>query len=118
MSDSATTELSAESWRQLSAEAKLAAFRPLPPADDDEFFLHLSAREQAELVLSLPESERRLWVRLLAPDDAADLIQESPPEERQSLLRYLDGVAQREVSALLAYAEDDAGGLMSTRFAR
>ena len=107
-----------ENWRQLPAAERIALFRRLPPGEDDEFFLSLSAREQAELVLSMPESERRLWVRLLAPDDTADLIQEADPEERLALLRYLDPAAQREVSALLAYAEDDAGGLMSTRFAR
>jgi magnesium transporter len=111
-------DLTPETWRQLSGPEKVAAFRRLPPGEDDEFFLSLSAREQAELVFGLPESERRLWVRLLAPDDAADLIQEAPLQERQSLLRYLDPSTQREVSVLLAYAEDDAGGLMSTRFAR
>jgi magnesium transporter len=69
-------------------------------------------------LLGLPEVERRLWVRLLPPDDAADLLQATPDGHRQSLMRYLDASAQREVAALLAYAEDEAGGLMSTRYAR
>jgi magnesium transporter len=70
------------------------------------------------LVLSLPEGQRRLWMRLLAPDDSADVIQEAPEEERAKLLGLLDDSARREVSALLAYKEDAAGGLMSPRFAR
>ena len=111
-------DLTIDSWRQLSSTAKIAAFKRLPPGEDDEFFLSLTAREQSELLLGLPELERRLWVRLLAPDDAADLLQATPDGHRQSLMRYLDFSAQREVSALLAYAEDEAGGLMSTRYAR
>jgi magnesium transporter len=110
--------LTIDAWRQLSFADKIAAFKGLPPGEDDEFFLNLTAREQSEIVLGLPEVERRLWVRLLAPDDAADLIQATPDEHHQSLMHYLDSSAQREVSALLAYAEDEAGGLMSTRYAR
>jgi magnesium transporter len=57
-------------------------------------------------------------MRLLAPDDAADLIQEAPPEERETLLALLDDSTRREVKGLLDYAEDEAGGLMNTRYSR
>jgi magnesium transporter len=68
--------------------------------------------------LALPHYERRAWIRLLPPDDAADAIQQCPLEERNALLDLLDDATRREVMALLAYAEDDAGGLMSPRYAR
>jgi magnesium transporter len=87
-------------------------------ADKDDFFLALSASDQTELIRSLPQNERRIWMRLLPPDDATDMIQETPEEERPALLALLDDYTRREVVALLAYAEDDAGGLMSPRFAR
>src|SRR5207249_2400712 len=54
----------------------------------------------------------------LPPDDAADLVQEANEEEREGLLALLDEATRREVAALLAYAEDDAGGLMNPRYAR
>jgi magnesium transporter len=57
-------------------------------------------------------------MRSLAPDDAADLIQEAPDDQREALMGLLEETTRREVRALLAYAEDDAGGLMSPRFAR
>ena len=57
-------------------------------------------------------------MRLLAPDDAADLIQEAAAEARAELLALLDEGTQREVKGLLDYAEDDAGGLMNTRYSR
>jgi magnesium transporter len=74
--------------------------------------------DPVELVLSMPKEERRTWLRSLAPDDAADLIQDAPREERGSLLDSLDPWPRAEVAALLAYKEDEAGGLMNPRFAR
>ena len=70
------------------------------------------------MILGLPTREQRSWMRLLPPDDAADVVQEAPTENRDALLALLDEPTRREVLALLAYAEDDAGGLMNPRFAR
>ncbi|HEX5431552.1 MAG TPA: magnesium transporter [Bryobacteraceae bacterium] len=107
-----------QDWAGLSADERVAAFHGLPSAEADDFFLNLSSRDQAGLVLSLAKGERRLWLRLLPPDDAADLIQFAPESERFNLLSQLDEMTRREVSALLAYKEDAAGGLMNPRFAR
>lgn len=90
----------------------------LDRASAAEFFLELSAAEQAPILRVMPLVERRLWFRSLAPDDAADVIQFVPEEERQEFLSLLDEPTRREITALLAYAEDVAGGLMSPRFAR
>jgi magnesium transporter len=120
MADGVTNELQAslETWHALSGDERVDTFKQLPYAEKDDFFLALSAQDQAELLLSLPANERRIWMRLLPPDDATDLIQAAPEEERSHLLSLLDHFTRREVGALLAYAEDDAGGLMSPRFAR
>ena len=107
-----------EAWWVLSMPERLQGFRLLAPDPAEEFFFDLSPHDQAELLLALPSAERRLWIRLLAPDDAADLIQETPEEHRAELLALLDEPTRKEVTALLAYAEDAAGGLMSSRFAR
>ena len=37
------------------------------------------------------------------------MIQEAPEDERQALMALLDEQTRKEVTALLAYAEDDAG---------
>ena len=107
-----------DAWPLLSAEDRALSLRLVPRADAEDFFLGLPAHDQAELVLELPAEERRSWMRLLPPDDAADVIQEAPDDEREALLALLDEPTRREVTALLAYAEDDAGGLMNPRYAR
>jgi magnesium transporter len=105
-------------WMILTPDERFDGFRLLPRGDAEEFFLELGARDHAELLLALPAQERRVWMRLLAPDDAADLTQAAPPEYKDQLLALLDERTRKEVNALLAYAEDAAGGLMNPRFAR
>ena len=107
-----------EAWSLLPREDRVEGFRLLQPDDAEDFFLDLTARDQCELVMGLRPGERRLWLRLLPPDDAADLVQEADDEDRADLLGLIDQATRREVTALLAYEEDEAGGLMSSRFSR
>lgn len=108
-----------DAWPLLSISDRVEGFTLLVQEESEDLFYRLNAREQAELIMALPSNRRRVWVRLLAPDDAADVIQETENEaDRQALLEMMDESARKEVLALLAYAEDDAGGLMSPRFAR
>jgi magnesium transporter len=107
-----------EAWPVLSMEERVEGFEVLQREQADDFFLQLTAQDRAQLILALPAGERRLWMRLLAPDDAADLIQEAPAEERENLLALLDDSTRGEVKGLLDYAEDEAGGLMNTRYSR
>ena len=107
-----------EAWPALSADERLEGFRLLTPAEAEELYLGLDARDQVSLLLGLPPRERQIWIRQLPPDDAADFLQEAPEEERARLLDLIDADTRREVTALLAYAEDEAGGLMSPRYAR
>ena len=110
-----------ETWRLLAPEDRLEAFLDLPRTEAEDFFLEISAHDQYDLLMSMPKGVgmRRSWMRLLPPDDAADLIQEVADEqERDELLQVLDEQTRREVLALLAYAEDEAGGLMNPRYAR
>ncbi len=117
-----TTQVSAEDlrdvWQLLTAEERVEGFASLPREEALDFYQSLSSRGQAQILAGSPVRERGMWLRLLAPDDAADALQELEPEERASLLALMDETSRREVSALLAYAEDEAGGLMSPRFLR
>ena len=107
-----------DAWPILDLEERVEGFRLLTPAEAEDLFLSLSTREQCELLLALAPLERQLWMRQLAPDDAADVLQELDEEPRDGLLRLLDEPTRREVNALMAYAEDEAGGLMSPRYVR
>ena len=107
-----------DAWLVLSAEERFEGFLALDRESADVFFLGLPAHDQAVMLRTMPQAERRLWFHLLPPDDAADVIQEFPEEERSATLAMIDETFRREIQGLLAYAEDAAGGLMSPRFAR
>jgi magnesium transporter len=115
-------ELSADElrdvWPALTDDERAEAFLVLRRDDAEEFFLSLAPLEQGQLFDKLPPGQKRLWIRLLPPDDAADVLQELDADRRSELIALLDEPMRREVNALMAYAEDDAGGLMSPRFAR
>ncbi|RYE76746.1 MAG: magnesium transporter, partial [Myxococcales bacterium] len=107
-----------DAWPSLEPEERWQGFRLLGRVDAETCFLGLPARDQAMLMQRLPVDERRSWLRLLTPDDAADLVQRLPAEEHAFLLGLLDGPMRTEVQALLAHAEDEAGGLMNPHFVR
>lgn len=118
LSDSSMLSRHLESWSSLSHEERVERFRSVPRDQAEDLFLALSSVDQAELLLELRPAERRSWVRLLAPDDAADMIQALPETTRPEVLDLLDVSTHLEVDALMAYAEDEAGGLMSSRYIR
>ena len=115
-SEPLTVEDLREIWSSLPMSERMEAFALAPRGAAEEFFLGLPARDMCEVLLALPSEERRSWMRLGPPDDAADLIQHAPQDQRAGLLELLDEPTRKEVSGLLAYREDQAGGLMSPRY--
>lgn len=123
MSEVETQELSLvarllDAWPHMTPEDRLQTFRTMAPDDSEDLFLALGPRNHAALYEDFNRAERRLWTRFLAPDDAADLIQELPEELRGEALNLVDEKVRRDIIALLSYREDEAGGLMNPRFAR
>jgi magnesium transporter len=107
-----------DAWPLLDLDERSDGLRVLPREDAEDFFVALSPADQAALLLHFRPGQRRQWMRLLEPDDVADVIQQVSEDQRPTLLALLDAPTRKEVAALMAYEEDEAGGLMSTRYAR
>ena len=98
----------------------------LEPEEKADLFSLLEADAAADVLAELdPESREdivegarpdslRSAMAELEPDQAADVIGSLEPEEAAQALRGVED--PREVQALLAYAPDTAGGLMTTEF--
>ncbi len=106
-----------DAWPLLDVAERVDGLRALTREDAEDFFAMLPAPAQTQLVLALPRGQRRQWIRLLEPDDVVDVIQQAETH-REELLDLLDAPTRKEVIGLLAYEEDQAGGLMSPRYAR
>lgn len=107
-----------DAWPVLDLDERSDGLKLLEQEDAEELFESLSGHDQMRLILHWRPGKRRSWVRLLEPDDAADVIQEAPEDRRGEMMALLDEPTRKEVQALLAYKEDEAGGLMNTRYAR
>ncbi len=107
-----------DAWTCLSDSERQEGFQLLPRSEQEELFLSLKTRDEINLLSRMAPGETRSWIRLLAPDDAANVLQRCSAELRKQLLEQLDEPARIEVRALLAYEQDRAGGLMNPRFVR
>src|SRR5262245_14713029 len=79
-----------EAWHVLATDERLEGFKLLPRDVAEDFFFTLGAADQADIILALPAMDRRSWMRLLAPDDAADVVQAAGNEDKEALLALLD----------------------------
>jgi len=117
------------------------ALADLHPADIADILTDLSQAEGGELLESmdvsqvadaLEEVETDLQVSLvegmsdekvadvleeMSPDEAADLLAELPPDRSEDLLELMEKEGAADVRLLLRFAEDSAGGLMTTEYA-
>ena len=108
-----------EIWPTLAEDERLEWFEQLDHNDAEDFFSSLPSEDQAFLLQKMSDRNTRYWVRELAPDDAADVLQLiDDTEQRERVKNHLQERVRKEVDALMAYKEDEAGGLMSPRFAR
>lgn len=106
-------------WPSLNDSERNEWFEQLSHDDADDFFSSIPPEDQAALVSNFKDKEQRHWMRALAPDDAADVLQIIEDHDvQQKLKSFLQERVRKEVDALMAYKEDEAGGLMSPRFAR
>ena len=76
----------------------------------------MPARRQAEIIGDMDEERAADILEYMSPDEAADVLGDLPEEKAEDLLNLMEDEEQSEVAELLPYADDTAGGLMTTEF--
>jgi magnesium transporter len=71
---------------------------------------------QVEVLEDLEPERAADILEEMSPDDAADLVADLSDETREEILALMERDEAAEVRQLLGYAEDTAGGIMTTEF--
>ena len=94
---------------------RLQVLEELPTEIASETLAEMEEDEdRAELLTALSATRGAALLRELADDDAADLLGELEPQDRDRMLAALPSSEAGEIRELLLYGEETAGGLMTT----
>ena len=107
----------AQIMRSLSEEEQRLLFARITDVDKAaETLSELDIIIAIELLASLPEEQTIRLLKAMSQDDAADLLAQLPEEFSHHLLEKLGVKQSQEIETLLSYADDTAGGIMTTEF--
>lgn len=76
----------------------------------------MAAARQAQIISDMDEERAADILEHMSPDEAADVLGDLPEDKAEDLLNRMEDEEQSEVAELLPYADDTAGGLMTTEF--
>ncbi len=102
----------------LEEDERIRVLEQLGVDDAADVFERLEEHEQAELVEQFGPERLAPIVSEMAPDDRTDLVEALPDSIGDALLDAMDPDAAAEVEELIAWADDTAGGLMTTDLIR
>jgi len=115
--DDTTVADLADGWYELDEEESLRLFLALDQDVRGELITELSGTDQRNLVTALSEQATKDLLEVMDPDDLVDLIQTVPSDIRNDVLGHLSDEARKEAEFLLRFDDDDAAGLMTTKYA-
>ena len=106
----------AEIIGDLSAREAVAVVQQLDDETAADAFEHLDAETQKTLIEDIGTERAADIIEEMDSDDAADLLSELPEDQQTELLAEMNAYTADELRELVKYAEDSAGGLMTTDY--
>ncbi|MDP9025103.1 MAG: hypothetical protein M3N13_07010, partial [Candidatus Eremiobacteraeota bacterium] len=106
----------AEIISDLSAREAVAVVNQLDDETAADAFEHLDADTQRSLIEDIGTERAADIIEEMDSDDAADLLSELDEDQQRQLLAEMSDYTASELRELVKYAEDTAGGLMTTDY--
>ncbi len=100
----------------LSAREAAAVVSQLDDETAADAFEHLDVDTQRSLIEDIGRERAADIIEEMDSDDAADLLAELDEEQQRELLAEMNEYTASELRELVKYAEDTAGGLMTTDY--
>ncbi|TMG39486.1 MAG: magnesium transporter [Chloroflexi bacterium] len=101
---------------EMTADERVAVFEQLDAETAAEALAEVEPEMQAAIVSDLDEERAADILEEMDPDEAADLLQDLPEGRREELVELMEKEEKQDVEELLTYAEDSAGGIMTTDY--
>ncbi|MBG0775753.1 MAG: magnesium transporter [Desulfovibrionaceae bacterium] len=105
----------ADHLESLPLEQQIEAVHAMPVEEAAESIAEMEDRARAELLKSLDTSVAATILSDMPPDEAADLLDELDPADQQRLLRGVTRSDAAEITDLMRYDPDTAGGIMNSQ---
>ena len=101
---------------ELAPAEREAVFGSLDSEVAADILGEVTPRMQRSLIEGMESEQAADIIEEMEPDEAADVLAELPEEQSEQILRDMQADEREEVSDLLEYPEDTAGGRMTTDF--
>ena len=107
----------AECFEELPPEYRISCFRVLDLDNASALLAELEPDKQSELLRDLGNNSIAALVVNMSPDDAVDLLSELPETKAREIIDQVDDSEVKEdLTQLMTFKEDTAGGIMSTDY--
>jgi sporulation protein YlmC with PRC-barrel domain len=104
----------ADIMEELSPDERQSIIGSLDEETAGEILAELDKRLQSQVVEKLDPEKAADIIEEMSPDAAADLIQNLEPDTSKEVLEEMEHREAQEVEELLRFAENTAGGMMTT----
>lgn len=106
----------AEIMEELSPDERQSIVNSLDEETAAEAIAELDKRLQTQVVEKMDSEKAADIIEEMSPDEAADIIQGLEPEKSKEVLEEMEHREAHEVEELMRFAENTAGGMMTTEF--
>lgn len=106
----------AEIVSQLGSTDRAAIIQGLDAETAAETLEETSDEIQAQILATLDDEQTADILEAMSPDEAADFLGDLPEDRREELIAKMEQEEAEDVTELLTYEDNTAGGLMTTEF--
>ena len=107
----------AECFEELSPSYRLSCFRLLDLDNASSLLAELEPDRQTELIRDLGDISVVALIGAMSPDDAVDLLSGLPSAKAKDIINQMsDAEVKEDLTQLMTFKEDTAGGIMSTDY--
>ncbi|WP_432736328.1 magnesium transporter [Maridesulfovibrio sp. FT414] len=107
----------ADHIEELGLEEQVKFIKQLPIKDAAESIAEMEKYDQRDLIKRLNVGFAARILEYMSPDDATDILEGLDDDHRETLLRQIKAEEREEISTLLTFDPDTAGGVMTTEVA-